>query len=158
MTKRKDPKDLKKSGRHTKWKKEYNVLIVEYFQKALDGAYREHQDVHGKMQVLAGRLPSLIEFARTIGVWHDDLANWAKEENVKKYPGFLSAYLCAKDLQKQFLMLNGSVGAGNPRFIQFLLACNHGMVEPTNFLNNGGSFEAPVIMANAPLWPEKRKK
>lgn len=113
--------EKKPNGRPTKWAPEINDMIVEFFSAEPN---REVERVNRKTgaaysELVPNPLPHLSAFAREIGVSHDTLCEWAKEENREKYPGFSEAYKKAKQLQKEFLIENGLNGLYNPAFAIF---------------------------------------
>jgi hypothetical protein len=54
-------------------------------------------------------LPTFSKFARSVGICHDCITDWAKI-----HPEFTEAYNVAKELQKEFLMDNGLAGLYPP--------------------------------------------
>ena len=104
--------------RPTKCKPEHNQAIVELF--TLQDPYKIIYDVKGKAQYIPVRLPFFEDFAESIGVDDDTIGTWSKVENEKKYPGFHSAYMRAKELQERQIIEGGMVGAYNPQFSIFL--------------------------------------
>lgn len=146
----------KRVGCPPAWKPEYNQQIIEHFSLPNNAPYREHFDDHDKVQLIPARVPTFEGFAAKLEVTTQTLYEWAKEENREKYPGFFDAFAQAHDLQKEFLLVNGSVGAGNASFIQFFLKNNHGMKDTRDQTNDGGKFETPVIINPGPaMWPEE---
>jgi hypothetical protein len=138
------------------WKPEYNRQIIEHFSLPNSAPYREHFDDHEKVQLIPARVPTFEGFASKLEIVMDTLYEWAKEENREKYPGFSDAFTRAHALQKEFLLANGSAGAGNPSFIQFFLKNNHGMKDTKDLTNDGGKFEPPVIVnPGGPMWAEE---
>lgn len=136
----------KSPGQPPKWKKEYNKAIVDWFKSKADEPFREHFDEKDRAQLIPARCPTFEGFASSIDVVCDTLVEWAKAENEKKYPGFSASYARARQLQKDFLLANGTAGAGNPSFAIFMLKNNHGMRDTQDLTNDGGKFEKPVIV------------
>lgn len=86
-------------GRPTKYKVELNELIVAYFL----------------FETKEGRLPFLSKFAREVaGVCENTMIEWTKE-----YEDFNEAYKKAKDIQKEFLIMQGLTGQYDRTFAIF---------------------------------------
>ncbi len=107
-------------GRPTKYKKEYCDRIIEFFSRP---PYEEievkHHNKDGKVikkeiKRKPNDLPFLFEFAHEIGVSDRTLERWAK-----KHKEFCRAYKEAKELQKNFLIINGLLGLYKPAFAIF---------------------------------------
>lgn len=101
-----------KPGAPTKWKPEYNTMLVEFFSRApYDERMRENPKTGGVFyERVANDLPFFEEFARKIEVSYMTLTEWTQPDNAEKYPGFSDAYSTAKGLQQQFLVTNGLHG------------------------------------------------
>lgn len=110
--------EAKGPGQPTKWRPAYNEEIVRFFERK--EPYREQTDAKGRVQFLPERMPFFSDFAAKIGVDDDTLVEWAKEENMEKYPGFSAAYARAKQLQKRQLIEGALAGAYAPQFSIFL--------------------------------------
>ena len=116
---------MKKGGRPTKWKPEYNQQLIEHFSQPKVQIVKLKKLTKGKREievdeVIPTPMPKFYEFADKIGVDDDTLMNWAKIENKEKYPGFFGAYTRAKELQKWFLIDNTLAGYYEPRFAKFV--------------------------------------
>lgn len=118
MTRRKRPEDCLPPGQPTKWKPEYNQMIIDFFSIS---PYRESENIDGERILIPNEMPFLIDFAMKIGVDTDTLGEWAKEENKEKYPGFSGAYRKSKVLQERFLAANGLLKMYDARFTMFFM-------------------------------------
>jgi hypothetical protein len=98
MTKRKDPKDLQKRGRKSKYKPEYCQAMIDFFNVAA---------VDDNGDAIAPRY--VFEFADSIGVHHDTLHEWCS-----KHPEFSVAYNEAREYQKRIILNNAMLGYYNP--------------------------------------------
>lgn len=112
MTARKDPKDLLDKGRPTKWKPEFNQMVINFFDRS---ATQLHDN-----KIIGNTFPTLERFAYSIDVNTDTLVEWAKPENETAYPGFSAVYRKAKALQKDILVSNGLAGLYNSNFAVFV--------------------------------------
>lgn len=89
---------MARTGRPTKYKKEYPKLLVEYFLKCQ------------KKLATEKAIPFLSKFTREVmGVCEDTAIEWTKE-----YPEFSEAYKKAKEIQKECLIMGGLTGLFNP--------------------------------------------
>lgn len=130
-------------GRPTKFKKEYIEKLVEFFdieptRKELMEVVTEfdskgnQKKTAEKYKHIPNKFPTLVQFAKSIGVSYWSLQQWANKgqcpvlqeklakneglntkevEMMKNLVRFSNAYKSAKDLQQDFLMQNGLVGA-----------------------------------------------
>lgn len=118
------------AGQPTKYKPEYCDMMTEFFSgekyKRVLIEDEERETKTGKTRktkykYMANDLPFLEAFARKIGVSYVTLYNWAHEkvdksnpESDYKNPEFFEAYKEAKQLQKEFLIVNGLNGLYMP--------------------------------------------
>jgi hypothetical protein len=107
-------------GRPTKWTPEINEKIVAFFsvpptrtvmKVSAAGVPYEAQE--------ANYLPLFEKFAADNDLNADSLVEWAKPENVERYPGFSAAYKRCKQLQMDILLQNGLAGRYAPAFAIF---------------------------------------
>lgn len=134
-TKRKPRK--KPEGRPTKYLHKYITEIVDWFSVekykdiVIERQTRElksgGESVTEKFKRVANDLPTLDGFARSIGVTHATMLNWANawvdpeaEHPKRKHPEFFEAYNVAKELQKDFLIQNGLQGHYPPASFIFV--------------------------------------
>ena len=97
---------MAKTGRKTKYKKEYCEGIIEYC-RGRDGEYR-----------------TLERYADSIDVCVDTLHEWKKQ-----HKEFSEAYDRAKNVQKAILIEGGLTGRFNTQFAKFVAINCHGMSE-----------------------------
>lgn len=128
-TPKKDPKDLLKEGRKSLYRKKYIKMMLEFFsiEPTRQVPSKVFIDKKGVMTTeyveKPNRLPTFERFASEIGVSVDTLLEWSKAKNKQdklKYPEFSGAYSKCKQLQKDFLIANGTSGLFNPTFTIFV--------------------------------------
>lgn len=121
------------SGRYTDWTPELNDRLIAYFgtedryeDRLTMEIHKKSGDVVEKYERFPKPLPYVGRFEFNNGLSIGLLSKWAAEEEelIKsglppKKPGFLQAYMCAKDFQKEFLVQNGLSGLYNPQFAVF---------------------------------------
>ena len=107
-------------GKSSKYKKQYCKQIIEFFSR---DPYKEVEVKHygndgtvrrTEIKRIANDLPFLSQFAHTIGVSSRTLERWAK-----RHREFSRAYTMAKEMQKEFLIINGLLGLYNSTFAIF---------------------------------------
>ena len=116
----------KKNGRPTSYKQEYCQQIIDYFANA--PLYEEVRIPHYKNGEVAyedikrfpPKLPTLVQFAKSIGVCYPTVYNWQCLGHASFHEEFLNAYSRAKQLQKDFLIQAGLSGVFNPGFATFV--------------------------------------
>lgn len=94
---------MSESGRPTLYKERYCKDIIDYFSVK---PYEKVGDDY-----CAADFPSFAGFASKIGVHRETLLNWCEE-----YQEFFDAYKRAKELQENFLIVNGNRGLINTAF------------------------------------------
>lgn len=99
-------------GRPTAYKPEYCDLIIEHFDK--EPFTTSFDEASGKTFRSAILLPTLTNFARSIGVARSTIYEWAKDN-----PEFSDAIKRAQELQEEVLMQNGLFGAYDKTFAIF---------------------------------------
>lgn len=134
-TKQTTPKHA--GGRPTKYDKKFCRQLEDYFNiepfetvevKTTD---KRSGRVYLSEEVRANRLPTLERFAFDIGVTDDTIVRWASEKHPDdyriqskrgklKHPEFSAAYRRAKMLQKDILMVNGSLGYYAANYTKFV--------------------------------------
>ncbi len=100
-------------GRPTKYKPEYCQKIIDFFSTPPNTIKEIEHFKNGEVswkdqKIIANKLPTFHEFARSIGVWPNTIKAWCREHNE-----FLTAFNYAKTLQKYFLIENGLNGCYN---------------------------------------------
>jgi hypothetical protein len=116
----------KRAGQPTLYRPEYAQAIIDYFANA--PLYEEVRIPHYKNGELAWedikrfppRLPTLVQFAKSIGVSYPTVYNWQCLGHGSFHEEFLDAYYRAKHMQKDFLIQAGLSGVFNPGFATFV--------------------------------------
>ena len=139
MTKRKDPKDFKKKGRPTKYKKQYSTKrLEEYLDSCKDGekkiVVQENTEKGYTMykSVPDIKLPSIEGYAIFLGIGRDSLYDWEKVN-----PEFAVALEKIRSLQKEKLIKHGLEGTYNSTIAKLILSTNHGMHENNDITSKG---------------------
>lgn len=128
-----DGSDCEPGGRPTKWTPELNDRLIEYFgtedryeDRLTMEIHKKSGDVVEKYERFPKPLPYVSRFEYNNGLSVGLLSIWAAEEQKlleeglpSKRPGFLKAYACAKEFQKEFLIQNSLSGLYNPQFAVF---------------------------------------
>ncbi len=104
------------AGRPTAYDPKYCDEILEYF------SIKPYEKTDGKTEV--ADLPTFAGFAKTIGVHRDTLNEWTNE-----HPQFSDAYKKAKEIQEDFLVINGLRSNINTAFGIFVLKNCHNWKE-----------------------------
>lgn len=116
-----------KRGRPTKYKKEYAEEIIKWFNLHPYKQSLKKETIHpnGKIvreyTTVPEKLPFISSFARSINVDRRTIQRWAGDKYPQdykdkklagqhKHPEFCRAYNIAKDLQREFLVINGLMG------------------------------------------------
>lgn len=123
-------------GRPTKYEARFVEEIVAWFDvekykdiviERMTRETKQGETTTEKFKRVANDLPTLQGFARSIGVTHATLLNWANDvvdveavEPQRKHPEFFEAYNVAKELQKDFLVQNGLQGHYPPASFIFV--------------------------------------
>lgn len=122
-------KKRKKTGRPTKYKKTYCQALIKFFDAEpfedvalphYKGKGKDRQVVWTDFKRIANKLPTLVQFAKSIGVGYPTVWQWQNDgERGNYHKEFEEAYTRAKELQKDFLLQNGLQGLYNPIFAKF---------------------------------------
>lgn len=99
-------------GRPTDYRHEYCDRIIEHFDK--EPFTSSYDEASGKTYRSAILLPTLTNFARSIGVARSTIYKWAEE-----HQEFSDAIKRAQELQEEVLMQNGLFGAYDKTFAIF---------------------------------------
>jgi hypothetical protein len=116
----------KKVGRPTSYKKEYCQQIIDYFTNAplyeevTIPHYSKGELVYEDVKRFPPKLPTLVQFAKFIGVSYPTVYNWQCLGHASFHEEFLDAYYRAKHMQKDFLIQAGLSGVFNPGFATFV--------------------------------------
>jgi len=112
-------------GRPTKYRDAYCDILVNFFDQEV---YEEIKTDKLKNGVKVGtdvkrfprKLPTLVGFAKEIGIGYSTLKDWCNE-NHPSYQGKFSATVTrVKDLQRDFLIQSGLLGLFNPQAFKFV--------------------------------------
>jgi len=128
MTKRKDPKDLKKVGRKSSYKPAMAQKVVDYTNRcmeAVEGQERELPTRAGVAVMLKVSLAAIDTYEKT-------------------YPEFKGALNIVRSNQQQQLINRGLNGTGNSTIAKLLLSANHGMIERKD-LNVSGDLNITLV-------------
>ena len=133
-----NPQLTQSFGRPTKYHPEYCQQMLEWFQSKQPN--REIELNHYKngelsfvdKKLIATDFPTFERFAREIGVTHRSLQEWCKI-----HPDFSRAYTCCKEIQKDFLMINGLNNVYNANFAAFVARNITDLKDSPTETNNG---------------------
>ena len=107
------------AGRPTKYKKQYCEEIIRFFDVPQTKIKKVTQITASGVtefnKEVPENLPTIIGFARKIGVLSETLKEWAD-----KYEEFSVSYRKALELEKEFLIQNGLKGFYQPNIFQFI--------------------------------------
>lgn len=108
--------DEKPLGRPSLYKPEYCDQILDYFsvepyEEKIKKVHTKSGDVIELPYEVAADFPSFAGFAAKIGVHRESLLNWTEQ-----FPDFFDAYKRAKDLQENFILINGHKSLINTAF------------------------------------------
>lgn len=124
------------TGRPSKYRPEFDALIVAFFDKE---PFTEHhvEQVDGfvKLQRMPTDPPMLATFAKSIGVSMDAVNSWATAANgdgSPRYPGFAEAYARAREMNEALLVRAGLLGLYDARVLQFALKNLYGWQDQPN--------------------------
>ncbi len=111
--------EKKKRGRPTEFDPKFAEELLEYFsvdpyRERMRKVFTKKGDVIEIPEDVANDVPTLAGFAAKIGVHRDTIHQWTKD-----HPDFSDAYKKAKDLQENFMVINGNKGLLNPAFAIF---------------------------------------
>ncbi len=114
------------TGRSTKYKSKYCDLIIKFFDcektKEVIKSITTGKNEYSKTEytTIANELPTLLKFAKNIGVKYNTIYNWQDKDNSQYHEEFFNAYNEAKALQKEFLVSNGLAGLYPPASFIFV--------------------------------------
>jgi hypothetical protein len=155
-------KDKKPPHRPTKWKKEYNDEMLIFFggepyeiKEIITEGTGKNPWRKVEYKIFPNKLPTLVNFARSIDISYHTVLNWSLPENKKKYPGFFDTLRACKERQKDFLMQNGLNGAYNAVFAKFT-AINVSDMRDVQVLE--GNPDKPLAVKNSFVNPADAKK
>jgi hypothetical protein len=132
------PKAKKINGRPTKYKKDYDKLLVEFFSQEADQFINIEHFKNGEVswvdkKPVAGLLPTVVGFCKTIRINRDTFYEW-----VKVHKSFSDTFKWVKALQKDFLIQSGLSGRYNPIFSKFVAINLTDMVDKKEVEHSGG--------------------
>lgn len=108
--------DNPKPGRPSSYDPKYCQEILEYFgvqpyREIIKKIHTKQGDVIEIPEDVANDVPTFAGFAAKIGIHRETLLNWTKE-----HEEFFDAYKKAKELQENFIVVNGNRGLINTAF------------------------------------------
>lgn len=125
--KKKLKKKKAKRGQPTKYKKKFCQMLIDFFDcEPFDKIELPHYQKDGKTlkwmdyKITPARMPSLIKFAKKIGVGYRTLYDWIDEKHNSYQPEFSQAYMHAKELRKEWLIDLGLSGFTPPQSFKFV--------------------------------------
>ena len=124
------PKRKNRGGRPPKYNKKFAEEIIEFFdvpylkQQPLEYPVKKDKDgnILSKFKLVANDLPLIQQFAHSINVDSDTIANWANATTPSgriKYKEFLGAYRRAKKMQEAMWASNSLQNLYSPQFTMF---------------------------------------
>ena len=146
--KKKPAKKLKKRGRKTYYRKSYCQKIIDFFDiEPYEDKELPHYKGKGDDRILvwtdykrmANRLPTLRNFAKSIGVSTVTVYAWPK-----KHEEFLNAFTHAQELRKWFIIENGLNSCYNPLFAKFTAINITNMVDKQEVTGKDGEPLMPI--------------
>lgn len=135
-------------GKPSKYKPEYALQIVEYFQQAAEEIYFLHKNDKGDIRAIPNKFPTFERFAANIDIAYATMTNWASdrcEDGEHRYPDFAEAYQKCKNIQKACFIEGAMAGAFNPQFAALFARTNLGMNE-TQQLEISGNAQKPFVI------------
>ncbi len=134
----KKKKKAKKIGRPTHYKKRYCQMLIKFFDiepftqtkvPHYDESGKKHKRgihkgegviTHYETKKEPNRTPTLLGFAKKIGVCIATVYNWINEDHASYHKEFLDAFACAREIRKMFLVeneLHGTYKSGAFKYI-----------------------------------------
>jgi len=111
-------------GRPTTYKPEYAESLLSYFADAeLTTTHTIKEGKKTRTVTEVNPPPTLVGWGKTIGVFNDQIRDWANMKNKDgtiRFPEFRSAYMKSKDLYKDFLNKNALLGRYSNQYAIFL--------------------------------------
>lgn len=147
-TPRKKPEDYLPMGAPTKYKDEYPLLMLDYFEETIDFSDEQHPFYRKGWK--SESFPTKAGFAVFIGVAKDTLHEWStakirdEEGNVTAYlhPDFSASYKRVENFQERNLVSGAMNGELNTTFSIFFAKNNLGYTDKTeNDQNHKGSVD-----------------
>jgi hypothetical protein len=126
----------KKAGRPSDYKPEYAQELIDYFSIPPYVETTKTVVSNGQQfevpEPQANDTPTFAGFASQIGSHRESLLNWTKE-----HPEFFDAYKRAKELQENFIVVNGTKGLINTAFGIFVAknVCGYRDRQPDEAVN-----------------------
>jgi hypothetical protein len=113
------------SGEPPVYRPEYDQMILDYFNKE---PFTDIEVPQGngtvRVQRMATDPPMLANFSHSIGVSMSTVNRWATQLDVEGrfvHPSFAAAYARAREMNESMFSRGASLGAYDPRFVQFIL-------------------------------------
>lgn len=141
-------------GRPTKYDPSFCEEIILYFSvkpyfkkaKAVHDEYGEEIESNEQGKVEVSDFPNFAGFAAQIGVHRETLLNWCDQ-----HPDFFDAYKRAKELQENWLVVNGMAGNINTAFGIFIAKNVTDMRDNKELTIQGGDPKKPITVQKIEL-------
>lgn len=122
-----DQKPKHHNGKQSSYKEEYAEKLIEFFDREpYEDIELPHYDKDGTtvkwkdFKRMPNKLPTLTDFAKSIGVPWRTLYDWINESHPSYQESFSQAFTYAKELRKDFLIQNALQGMYPPLTFKFV--------------------------------------
>jgi len=118
-------KKYKKAGQPTKYKPAFCQQLIDFFdvepwEEREIPHYKGGEVVWTDIKLLPERMPTLRKFAKSIKVGISTVYGWIDEKHGSYQPKFSYAFMCAKDIRKDWLIDLGLSGQAPPASFKFV--------------------------------------
>lgn len=124
-TKKKTTRPKNKGGRPTKYKSAYCNKLIEHFdiepwEEREIPHYKDGELAWTDIKRLPARMPTLRGFAKTISVGISTIYDWLNKEHTSFQGKFSDAFICAREIRKDWLIDVGLSGGAPPASFKFV--------------------------------------